>query len=451
MAEEILNALSRIDGLTVAGRTSSFSFKGKEVDLKSIGRTLGVAHILEGSVRKQGERVRITAKLARARDGVQEWSHEYDGTLADIFGLQESIARDIAGQLKIVLADTSVRLAPKATGSSQAYLRFVEAQDLLSRREGLPRAIELLTQATNLDPAFARAWSKLAVANAIAPMYSSLSWPAGNAAGEAAARRALALDPGSAEAYAALGFIYLSQHRYLAMDGAFDEALRLDPSDPVALFWAANGLASTGRLDAAEVLIDRILKNDPVNPTAMQYKSMLRLGDEDLAGAVQAADRGVALGFKPAGIFGAIAVAQGGDPARAAAAFSASWGAFNTAFTPQELVAIFTGTYGSAPERAAAVALVEQRIADPLAPTMFIFLREPQKAFGTFERFNNGIADAFMGFLWMPADWSRYARQHPSFQGFARRMGMLEYWRKAGWPDRCQPAPAHGPDAFECK
>jgi hypothetical protein len=106
---------------------------------------------------------------------------------------------------------------------------------------------------------------------------------------------------------------------------------------------------------------------------------------------------------------------------------------------------------GSTRANCAAVAVVEKRIADPLAPAMFIFLREPQQAFGTFEHLNSGIADAFMVFLWMPSDWSRYARQHVSFQEFARQMGMLEYWRKAGWPDLCRPAPARGPDAFTCK
>ena len=195
MAEEILNALAKVPGLKVAGRTSSFSFKGKNIDSKTIGETLDVAQILEGSVRKQGERVRITAQLLRAKDGFNVWSDSYDGTLADIFDLQERIARDIAGHLKVVLVSQDSRLVPKATNNTAAYTAFVEAEGLVNRRQDLTHAIDLLSDATTLDPRFARAWSKLAVANAVAPLYSDLSWPAGWAAGEAAVRHALALDP----------------------------------------------------------------------------------------------------------------------------------------------------------------------------------------------------------------------------------------------------------------
>ncbi len=296
MAEEILNALAKIDGLEVAGRTSSFSVKGRNVDPRTIGKSLGVAQILEGSVRKQGERVRITAQLLRARDGFNVWSDGYDGTLADIFDLQERTARDIAGHLKVVLVSQTSRLVPKATTSTAAYTAFVEAEGLVNRRQDLPHAIDLLSDATTLDPQFARAWSKLAVANAVAPQYSELSWPAGWAAGEAAARRALALDPASAESYAALGNMFLSQRRYGEMDEAFEQALRLDARNPAALFWESNALFSMGRTSAAEVLIDRVLKNDPINPTALTYRALTRLINGDLEQAQQAAERSDALG-----------------------------------------------------------------------------------------------------------------------------------------------------------
>src|SRR5438876_7743471 len=166
MAEEILNALAHIKDLKVVGRASSFFYKGKNVSLKQIGSELGVANILEGSVRKQGEQVRITSALTRAADGLQVWSKTYDGTLANIFDLQESFARDIAGELNVVLADPSeARLVDKPTDNAQAYALFIEAQTLVSQRVGdsLPRAIALLKEATRLDPNFARAWGKLAV------------------------------------------------------------------------------------------------------------------------------------------------------------------------------------------------------------------------------------------------------------------------------------------------
>jgi len=449
MAEEILNALAKIDGLKVAGRTSSFSFKGKNADLKAIGEALGVAQILEGSVRKQGDRVRITAQLARASDGFHVWSHEYDGSLADIFDLQERIAREIASQLKVVLADKDVRLAPKVTDNTAAYVLFVEAEGLIHSRAELPRTIDLLTQATTLDPQFARAWAKLAVANAIAPMYSTVSWKTAWAAGEAAARRAMVLDPGSAESYAALGYIYLSQRRYTDMVGAFDRALQLDANDPTALFWASNALFSMGRDAAAEALVDRVLKSDPVHPVALWYKSFLSQYKGDVDAATTFAQRCDALGYRLSRILLSYSVSQRGDMVAGADDFAVGWGAINTTFTAQDLVAIFHGAYDDS-KRAAAVAIVNAHVQDPLAPTMFLHLYEPEKAFAAFEEYGSGLSDAFFNWLWHPAAWSRYARQHPSFESFAKRNGMVDYWKKFGWPDLCHPAPTRGPDAFSC-
>jgi TolB-like protein/tetratricopeptide (TPR) repeat protein len=450
MAEEILDALAKIDGLKVAGRTSSFSFKGKNTDLKAIGEALGVAHILEGSVRKQDDRVRISAQLARASDGFHVWSHEYDGTLADIFDLQEHIAREIASQLKVVLADKNVRLAPKVTDNTTAYVLFVEAQGLIRGRAELPRAVDLLTQATTLDPQFARGWSSLAVANAIAPMYSSVAWKPAWAAGEAAARRALTLDPGNAESYAALGYIYLSQRRYTEMVGAFDRALQLDANDPTALFWASNALFSMGRRSAGEALVDRVLKSDPLHPVALWYKGFLSQNRGDADAATQFARRCDAFGYRLCRVILSLVDAQRGDMTAGADDFAVGWGTVNSDFKTQDLVAIFRGIYGDAKARAAAVATVNAHVSDPLAPIMFIHLYQPERSFAAYDQYGSGLSDSYFNWLWASTEWSRYARQHPAFQTFAGRNGMVDYWKKFGWPDMCHPAPTRGPDAFDC-
>ena len=416
MAEEILNALAKVAGLKVAGRTSSFSFKGKNIDSKTIGESLDVAQILEGSVRKQAERVRITAQLLRAKDGINVWSDSYDGTLADIFDLQERIARDIAGRLKVVLLSKDSRLVAKATTNTAAYTAFVEAAGLVNKRQDLRHAIDLLSDATKLDPQFARAWSKLAVANAVAPQYTDLPWLTGWAAGEAAARR----------------------------------ALRLDPSDATALFWESNALSSMGRTAAAEGLIDRLLKNDPINPPALTYEGQTRLINGDPDQMMQASERAVALGY-PIGYIGMSNVAaQRGDQVRAAADFVRGWGAIHSAFSAQDLATIYRGVDSVAEFRAKALTIVDAHSVDPLAPTMYLYLSQPEKAFATFQRYKSGLSDAFFISLWGPAVWSRYARQHSSFQVFARQLGMTAYWKKNGWPDLCQPAPTRGPDAFDC-
>src|SRR5436190_5307986 len=286
MAEEILNALAHIKDLKVVGRASSFYYKGKSVSLKQIGSELGVANVLEGSVRKQGEQVRITSALSRAADGLQVWSKNYNGTLANIFDLQESFARDIAGELNVVLADPSeARLVEKPTDNVQAYTLFIEAQTLVSRRVGdsLPRAIALLEEATRLDPKFARAWAKLAVALAVEPQYAAADWQTNWAAAEPAAHRAIALDAKSAEAYAALGYIDFSRRRYREMVEPAQRAVAIDPNDVTANFWLANQLAAMGRLAEAETVNDRALGADPANALLIFYKSMARWDRGDKA------------------------------------------------------------------------------------------------------------------------------------------------------------------------
>src|SRR5437764_3064016 len=243
MAEEILNALAHIRSLRVVGRSSFFFYKGKNVSLKQIGSELGVANVLEGSVRKQGEQVRIISALTRAADGLQVWSKTYNGTLANIFDLQESFARDIAGELNVALADPSEgRLVDKPTDDAQAYALFIEAQTLVSQRvrDGMPRAIALLNEATRLDPKFARAWAKLAVALAVEPQYAAADWQTNWATAEPAAHRAIDLDSNSAEAYAALGYIAFSRRRYIDMTTPAARAVAADPEDVTANYWNAN-------------------------------------------------------------------------------------------------------------------------------------------------------------------------------------------------------------------
>jgi hypothetical protein len=150
MAEEILNALAKVKDLKVAGRTSSFSFKGKNDDLRVIGKALAVAHVLEGSVRKQGEKVRITAQLIQAEDGYHLWSETYDGDLSDVFALQERIARAVTDKLKLALeGEQQQRLVSTGTSNAEAYSLYLQATGIFNRREGtrFAEAIDELDQA----------------------------------------------------------------------------------------------------------------------------------------------------------------------------------------------------------------------------------------------------------------------------------------------------------------
>ncbi|MEY2480740.1 MAG: hypothetical protein QOI04_1667 [Verrucomicrobiota bacterium] len=454
MAEEILNALAHIKDLKVVGRASSFYYKGKNVSLKQIGSELGVANVLEGSVRKQGEQVRITSALSRAADGLQVWSKNYNGTLANIFDLQESFARDIAGELKVALSDPSEgRLVAKPTDDAQAYALFIEAQTLVSQRVGdsLPRAIALLKETTRLDPNFARAWAKLAVALAVEPQYAAADWQTNWAEAEPAARRAISLDSKSAEAYAALGYIDFSRRRYREMVEPAQRAIAIDSNDVTANFWLANQLAAMGRIAETETVLDRALAADPANALVIFYKAMSRWNRSDQAMAVKLAKRAEALGSPLAGLVLGYSAAADGDPASGAESFSQGFGAFKSGFSKEELALIFRGSYGDEAKRKAGLAIIAAHPHDQFAGTLLLLLGEPEQSFASFERNGIGLSDVYYTFLWQPEAWSRKARQHPAFQDFAKRIGLVDYWKQNRWPDTCQPTPERGPDTFTCQ
>jgi TolB-like protein len=454
MAEEILNALARIKALKVVGRSSSFQFKGRNASPEAIGMQLGVAHLLEGSVRKQGEQLRITATLVQAADGVQQWSKSYDGRLADVFDLQESCARDIATQLKVVLAgDGGQRLVDKATSNADAYAMFVEAQTLVNVRVGdsLPRAIALLHKATQLDPDFARAWSKLAVAYAVLAQYVGGDWKANWKASDEATRNALAIDPDEAEAYAALSYNQFSQRHYEAMVEPMRHALELAPDNSAVNYWAANELAAMGRTRDAEARIDSTLRNDPANTLLLFYKSMLRWRAGDDAGALAFIQRGGVLDSP----FGAMMLsfydAAHGDREAAAAQFAKSEGRMGSMIPAADIEAIYRGSYGDRTQRQAALKIIAAHADDDWAPTMLLQLGESARSFDLYEHGHSGWSDGYLNWLWQPEIWSRNARRDPAFQGFAQRIGMVGYWKRYGWPDICASSPAAGVDAFACR
>jgi TolB-like protein len=455
MAEEILNALARIKNLKVVGRASSFHYKGTDADLKTIGADLGVAHILQGSVRNQGEQLRITTTLLQTSNGVQEWSNTYDGKLADVFNLQESCARDIASQLKMVLGDNGQqRLVDKTTDNAEAYALFIEAQTMVNARVGdnLPRAIVKLEKVNTLDPKFARAWAKLAIAHAVLPQYVRGSdWPTNLNLSESAAQRAIALDPDDAEAYAALSYVAFSRRRYVEMVAPAARAVGLEPENFTANYWTADELAATGRSTETEVIIDQVLSRDPANALALYYKSMLRFLAGDNAAATSAAKRAEALGLPLGGLTLSSISALHGDYDRGAEQLARALVTMGTTFTSAQLEIIYRGAYMGEAERLAALQVIAARPADQYVSSMLLKLGEPARSFEDFEHSSTGLSDAYLNFLWYPDAWSRRARQSPAFQGFAKRIGLVDYWKKNRWPDLCSATPENGPDAFTCR
>jgi TolB-like protein/Tfp pilus assembly protein PilF len=454
MAEEILNALTRVKGLRVLGRSSSFQFQGKDIPPQTVGQQLGVAHVLTGSVRKQGNELRITVELVRTSDGVQQWSNQYDGNLADVFKLQDACARDVASELDITLSDAGARrLVDKVTDNSQAYAKFIEAQELVTKRVGdsLPRAIALLDEATGLDPHFARAWSTLAVAYAVLPQYSNADWQTSWLASDQAAQRALALNPNDAAAYAALSYNQFSQRHYSSMVEPMQRALELAPENSAVSYWAANELAAMGRTRDAETRLDAALANDPANPLMLFYKSMLRWREGDQAGALDFIHRS-GTADSPFGelILGYYDAAHG-DKEGAKRNFASSTARMGSKIPEQELVVIYLGTFGTVSQKQMALKIVGAHTDDEWAPTLLLQLGAAGRSFDLYEHGHSGLSDAYLNWLWQPEPWSRKARQDVAFQGFAKRLGMVDYWKRNGWPDLCKPAPSAGENAFTCQ
>ena len=265
ISEELLNLLAKIPELRVIGRTSSFQFKGRNEDLRVIGEKLNVAHILEGSVRKSGEKVRITAQLIKAADGSHLWSETYDRTLDDIFVVQDEIAAAVVSELKIKLLGA----VPKAkTTDPKAYALFLQAREIGRQfsAAAYEKSIALYQQALALDPAYAAAWEGLA-GNYCEQIDAGLRF-ANDSIGLAreATQKALALDPDYAPAHARLGWIAIYYDADLAAAaGHLEYALMLEPVNPDIIGTAAVLARRLGRQEQAIALGAFQVSRDPLN------------------------------------------------------------------------------------------------------------------------------------------------------------------------------------------
>jgi TolB-like protein/Flp pilus assembly protein TadD len=251
IAEEILNVLARIPELKVAARTSAFAFKGTNINIAEIARTLNVDVVLEGSVRKFGNQVRVTAQLIKAADGYHLWSETYDRELTNIFAIQDEIAKSIADELKLTLdIDTGVAGNMTGTTSTAAYDAYLRGMNQWHLRTGesLRNSIELFGQAIAIDPKFARAYAGLALTYAILDAYTDVPWSETRQKTRLAADQALAIDPGLAEAATALIFTTEDVNEQLAFGR---RAIELGPSFATAHQWYAGTIISTGDLDGA--------------------------------------------------------------------------------------------------------------------------------------------------------------------------------------------------------
>ena len=276
ISEELLNLLAKIPQLKVAARTSSFSFKGKQVEIPEIARQLHVANVLEGSVRKSGDQLRITVQLIRAAEGYHLWSETYDRKMDDIFKIQDEIADEVVKRLKITLLGA----APKVRQTDpEAYALTLQARAL--GRENTPEAFTkadaLLHEALTIDPGYVVAWERLAGNFINITGQGLLPSEEGYARAREAAEKALAIDPDYAPAHSALGWIAMSQNDLAGAARHYERACALDPTDLVVLNSTANFLGKLGRLDEALALMEAIVRRDPLNVTTRANLSSMQV------------------------------------------------------------------------------------------------------------------------------------------------------------------------------
>lgn len=443
IAEEILNALAKVDALKVAGRTSSFYFKGKNESIQNIGRLLGVAHVLEGSVRKQGDRVRITAQLVEVESGFNLWSEDFDGELSDVFELQEQIARSITDALRVVLdANQQRRLVPQVTEKPEAYARYLQATAIFNRRDSkrFLRGIEKLQEAVTIDPAYARAHARLASMYAIASEYTSIDLDQALSGAREHAEIAIALDPTLAEPHAAMARVHGAQRHYVEELAAFERALKLEPNDVTANFWFGSTQFTIGYVERGNASIDRALARDPMLPMALLWRGMSysEAGDQDSAEKLLQRAEDVGLSLVGTG-WSEVAEARADIPA-ATRQLAVGTEVLFSAFPAGTAEAFARACYGDAAAREQVIKLMDAYLAtapafvDGIVPYALARLGETRRALALAET-KRATHPMYLALLWGP--YGKPTRTLPEFPAFVRRIGFAAVWDQYGAPDLC--------------
>jgi TolB-like protein len=448
ISEELLNLLSRIPELRVISRSSAFSYKNKDLDIPTIAAQLNVAHILEGSVRKAGNRVRITAQLIEARSDTHLWSETYDRTLNDIFAIQDEISRHIARALKVALIGgekEAITNAQKPTENLEAYELYLRGRYLWQRREedNIRRAIELFERSTKLDPQFAWAWSSLAAARITLPDWSDASKEEYQTLGVFAAQKALALDDSLAEAYAVLAAPYIADGKWAEAEAYYLRAIASEPRNSTAHMWYGELLVSVGRTrDALEqYLITYQLDPLHVVPNVVLGYIYFSLGDTNNMLKYGAASWDLR---SPWGLYlQAWAYLLLKDFDRAIGYAGQSDKQFADIWARETSLKLFF----EAKMDANKIPLYLDTLTEYETTNNYFWF--PLECYVGFDRIDDAYRVVNMArdsaslppvpwwILWRH-DMAQF-RQDPRFADLVTELGLVDYWREYGWPDACQP------------
>lgn len=458
ISEEILNALVKVTELKVAGRTSSFAYKGKNEDLRGVGDVLGVAHVLEGSVRKQNDKVRITAQLIQVSDGFHLWSETYDGELTDIFDLQDTIAKSIVEELKIVLdAALHPRLASNLTNNPEAYEYFLQARPLvhlMSGQDTLPKAVELLEKAVSLDPNFAEAWSWLADAHYSLPEVSITRKRKHHfERGRQAVARSLERNPDLPHVYHPAAYRASVDNNVYGIVSMFHKGHLTDPNDAEMKVAFGIGLDCLGLFDQGNVLVKEGLAQEPLMPTHLINEGLGEwgLGDADAAGL--SFKRAFELGAPEAAFFEAYRLACLAMPRQAIDHIRARKDRFEPISNQYFRIPMTWFMFDLAVFRKSGFFrwilgqsmpwLVRLGIATPsiYIPLVYILMGDPAGVFRMTRLYRTPYLFLATQLIFLPTEEARRIRTHKDFPKFAEEIGLVKGWQTYGWPSQIQPKP----------
>jgi TolB-like protein/Tfp pilus assembly protein PilF len=428
ITEEILNALAQIADLKVAARTSAFAFKGKDPDLRHVGEVLAVANVLEGSVQRAGDDVRITAQLIDARSGFHLWSEKYDRKLTNLFAVEDEISKAIADKLQLQLAGAHAGGVGN-TSSAQAHELYLRGLTLIAARgPGLRDAIEAFREAVKLDPQYAQAWGALAEAEILLPGYVPGDVTEATQRAESAAQRALAIDPGTSSAHVALGEAYENRRMWPQAEQSLKRALELAPGDVEAIVQYAQFLCNTDQLEPALRQIDRARQLDPLSAIIGLVRAGILMGqrrDDEASAQLEA----VVAAHPDFAIAHWTAIIQYGQLGRFAEAESHARAGEKADNLPAGTMTALVRGMADPADRAAAVRGIESFIAadpdtgEPLFDAMLLtLLGERDKALARIEVFAERPGTTFAGLLWVRA--LDPLRDDPRFQAALKKMNL---------------------------
>jgi len=442
ISEELLNVLVRIEGLKVASRTSSFSYKGKDMDIPTIAKQLDVEHVLEGSVRKSGNRVRVTAQLIDVKTDKHLWSDTYDRELTDIFAIQDEIAQHIVEALKQALGagEAATSLAStRSTDNLEAYQLYLQGRYLWQQRgeDNIRNSIDLFKQAIDMDSSFARAWSNLAAAYAVLDGYSDESLAAMAPLAREAADKAIELDPSLAEPYGIYGFLEGQEGGDWAKgEAAYQRALELEPGNATLRGWYGIHLIEAGYVEDAYAPMQKAYELDPVSGLITSWMGYAEyLGGNDQKGE-EYFRRAIDLSFSNAnGLAYRTYVSQG----RYEEAIAAGEASINRAGQDRGYVRPFVEALadpGKKPQALAALRQTEENETGGFYPVLeYTLLGEMDDAYRVAELGRQDNVLFILATAWEPTLGA--LRRDPRFVPMMERLGITKYWDERGAPDLC--------------